>query len=215
MNLLRLGVVGAGLWCLLALGWEFRRAKAFGERKLFSRTAGDPGAGIRYAFIQGMAPQAKESVMLHLPSYLAGMMYHAGMFSAFALLAESLFHWQPPFLAAWLLGGISLVGAVAGLSLFLKRTIQPHLRGISNADDFLSNFLGTAFAALASCAVWSPGLEQAWMLEGTALMVYVPLGKIRHCLFFFPTRYHFGAFFGRRGVFPPTASPSETGKDHA
>jgi hypothetical protein len=32
--------------------------------------------------------------------------------------------------------------------------------------------------------------------------VYVPLGKIRHCLYFFFSRIFFGKFFGRRGVLP-------------
>jgi hypothetical protein len=32
--------------------------------------------------------------------------------------------------------------------------------------------------------------------------IYVPLGKIRHCLYFFFSRIFFGKFFGRRAVFP-------------
>jgi len=31
---------------------------------------------------------------------------------------------------------------------------------------------------------------------------YVPLGKIRHCLYFFFSRLFFGKFFVRRSVFP-------------
>jgi hypothetical protein len=31
---------------------------------------------------------------------------------------------------------------------------------------------------------------------------YVPLGKIRHCLYFFFSRTFFGKFFGRRAVYP-------------
>ena len=211
MSLLHLCVLGAGLWCLLALGWQFRRAKAFGARRLFSKAAGAPAAGVRYAFLQGMAPGAKESVMLHLPSYGAGLVYHAGIFAAFILLAARIVSPQLPILAARLLGGLALAGAAAGLALLLKRAFKPHLRGISQPDDFLANALVTAFAGLASWTVWVPGMERAWMIEGIALVLYIPFGKIRHCLFFFPTRTHFGAFFGRRGVFPP----SGTGTHHA
>jgi hypothetical protein len=203
MNLLHFGVLGAALWCLLALVWEFLRARAFGKRRYFSKPAGDPAAGVRYAFLQGMAPQAKESVMLHLPSYGAGLMYHAGIFAAFALLAARISGVGLPSLAVWLLAGLGMGGALGGGALLLKRCFQPHLRGISNADDFLANALVTAFAALASGAAWVPGLEGVWMLEGIVLLLYVPLGKIRHCLFFFPTRYCLGAFLGHRGVFPP------------
>ena len=211
MSLLQVGVLGAGLWCILALGWQFRRAKAFGARRLFSRPAGDPAAGVRYAFLQGMAPGAKESVMLHLPSYGAGLLYHAGIFAAFILLVARMVAPQLPTLAARVLGGLALAGAVAGLALLLKRAFKPHLRGISQPDDFLANALVTAFAGFACWTVWVPGMGRAWLLEAMALLLYVPLGKIRHCLFFFPTRTHFGAFFGRRGVFPP----SGTGTRHA
>ena len=50
------------------------------------------------------------------------------------------------------------------------------------------------------------GAEKAFVGVSIALAVYVPLGKIRHCLFFFPTRYFFGSYFGRRGVLPPGAA---------
>jgi hypothetical protein len=44
------------------------------------------------------------------------------------------------------------------------------------------------------------------MTEAVLLLVYAPLGKIRHCLFFFSTRSQLGAFFGRRGTYPPGGS---------
>ena len=34
------------------------------------------------------------------------------------------------------------------------------------------------------------------------LLAYAPLGKIRHCLFFFIARGHLGRHYGRRGTFP-------------
>jgi hypothetical protein len=41
------------------------------------------------------------------------------------------------------------------------------------------------------------------------MLVYIPLGKIRHCLYFFFSRTFFGKFFGRRAVFPhPQATAS-------
>jgi hypothetical protein len=43
------------------------------------------------------------------------------------------------------------------------------------------------------------------MAAAIVLLLYVPLGKIRHCLFFFATRYHTGIYFGRRGTLPPAA----------
>ena len=80
----------------------------------------------------------------------------------------------------------------------------PHLRGLSVPDDYVANALTTAFVALAGASRVSPALTPAWLLSACLLFVYLPVGKIRHCVFFFSSRAHLGAFFGFRGVFPPT-----------
>jgi hypothetical protein len=206
MDVLRSAVLLAAAWAVLALTVTYRRAKAFGRRKSFSKPAGDPAAGVRYAFFQGMAPGAKESVMLNLPSYAAGMAFHAGLLAAFALLAVTVAGGALPGPARIPAGALALAGAAGGLALLVKRAARPHLRGISCPDDFLSNLLATLFVLLACGQLLAPALARPWLLESALLLLYVPLGKIRHCLFFFPTRTHFGAFFGRRGTLPPGGS---------
>ncbi len=204
MDSLRLAVLLAAAWAGAALLFLARRARAFGPRRLYAKPAGDPAAGIRYAFTKGMAPWAKESVMMNLPSYTAGMVFHAGVFTGLALLLPALAGSGPlpaPVRAA--AGALALAGAAGGLALLLKRSLKPHLLGISAPDDFVANLLCTLFALLAAAQLAWPGLQRAWLAEAVLLLVYVPLGKIRHCFFFFPTRSHFGAFFGRRGTFPP------------
>ncbi len=197
--MLHMVVLLAAAWCVAALAVAFGRTRSFGTRRLFAPPCGDAQAGVRYAFTKGMAPQAKESVRMNPASYLAGMLYHTGIFAGFALLVMHLAGGG----GSRILAVLALGGSLGGCALLLKRILRPHLRGLSCVDDYLSNGLATAFAALAGLAVFFPDLASAWMLETTALLIYVPLGKIRHCVFFFSTRYHSGAFFGRRGVFPP------------
>ena len=86
MNLLRLGVLLAAAWTVLALAFLYLKAKSYGKRTLYSKPAQDPRPGIVYAFTKGMAPWAKESVMMNLPSYGAGMAFHAGVLTGFGLL---------------------------------------------------------------------------------------------------------------------------------
>lgn len=200
-SLLSLGVVAAGVWAVAGLLLLRARVRAFGSRQPFAAAAGDPAAGIRYAFTGAMSPGAKESVREHLPSYFLGLAFHGGIFTAFALLALSLLGFalpRPLWLAAQ---ALLTLGVAGGLGLLLKRLLKPELRGLSRPDDFVSNLLATAFVAFALAA---PG--RAWLLSAILLLLYTPLGKIRHCLFFFLARSHFGAFFGRRGVFPPGSS---------
>ncbi len=211
MNLTSLLILVAAAWAGGALLFLRARVAAYGRRELFAAPAGSPAAGIRYAFTKGMRPDAKESVREHLPSYLAGMAYHAGTFTAFGVLALSLVHVAVPTVAVWPMRVLLAAGFAGGLSLFLKRLFKAELRGLSNPDDFVSNLLVTAFVGLALTP-----LHAVWQLSAIALLVYVPLGKIRHCLFFFSTRAAFGAYFGRRGVFPDIkrgGPPAPGGRD--
>ena len=136
--------------------------------------------------------------MLHLPSYLTGIAFHLGALAGLGLLLAHLAAIEPPTAARW--------PALAGVVLLAKRIATPHLRKLSNPDDFLANLLTTVFAALAGGTVLAPALRDAWLSTSAVLLLYVPVGKIRHCVFFFSTRAHLGGFFGYRGVFPARES---------
>jgi hypothetical protein len=205
MGLLHWSVLLAGAWTILALAFLHLKAKLYGKRTLYSTPAGDSAQGVLYAFTKGMAPWAKESVMLNLPSYGAGMVFHAGVFTAFSLLLVALIGLELPSFLLFLVRVLATAGTLGGLGLLAKRAVKPQLRGLSSPDDFVSNLLSTLFVGLALAWTFHPTLASLWMCEAILLLVYAPLGKIRHCFFFFTTRYHLGAFFGRRGTFPPQA----------
>lgn len=196
-------VLVAGAWAVLALAFLHLNAKGYGKRTLFSRPAGDSAKGVFYAFTAGMAPWAKESVRLNPLSYAAGIAFHSGVFTAFGLLLLAVLRLELPSFLVLLARVLLLGGTLGGASLLVKRAVKPELRGLSCPDDFVSNLLSTLFVALALTGTFSPSLQGLWMAESILLLVYVPFGKIRHCFFFFTTRYHLGAFFGRRGTFPP------------
>ena len=82
------------------------------------------------------------------------------------------------------------------------RIAEHNLRGLSTADDHFAVWIVTAFMALAALAIWNPALLVPFYLVSAVTLVYIPLGKIRHCLYFFFSRTFFGRFFGRRAVFP-------------
>jgi hypothetical protein len=203
---LHIAVLASATWALGALTALWLQARAYGKRALFARAAGDQTAGVRYAFTAGMLPQAKESVMMHLPSYLAGVAFHLGTFAAFGLLVTSIAGINLPAPAFWLGCIATPIGALGGLTLLGKRIATPHLRGLSTPDDYLANLLTTGFVTLAGATLLAPTLRSAWLVAATLLLVYLPVGKIRHCFFFFSARAHLGAFFGYRGVLPPSGT---------
>jgi nitrate reductase gamma subunit len=208
----------SALWALSALLFVWFSARAYGKRELFAKAAGSANLGAAYAFTVGMLPWAKESIRENLLSYAMGIAYHLGIFTAFAITAintvysifpaalfPSFGHPYPKIVTISFLLLLAM-GVIGGISLFVKRIVNPTLRGISCPDDYISNFLATSFVSLALLSIlageaWA---SRIWLACTIVLLAYIPFSKIRHCLFFFSTRYHFGAFFGRRGCMPPS-----------
>jgi hypothetical protein len=94
------------------------------------------------------------------------------------------------------------LGAIVGPALFLKRTAKPQLRRLSCPDDFFANLFVDLFLVLALLHTFQPALKPVLLGVSVLLFIYIPLGKIRHCFFFFVTRIAFGLHFGRRGALP-------------
>jgi hypothetical protein len=202
-HLLRIGVLVTAAWALLALTALVLGARAWGKVEHFARAVKPPMAGVAYVFGPGMSPTAKESVREHLPTYFVGVGYHLGIFAGLAYLAMLLGGIGFGTFVLRGLQALSLLGCICGAGLLLRRLLSPYLRRLSCPDDYVANLLTTGFAALACAALVSPPLQPVFLAESAVLLLYVPMGKIKHCVFFFMTRYYLGAHFGRRGTFPP------------
>jgi len=202
MAMLKFGVFVSLIISLGLLAFQVLHTIKFGRRRLHSPAEGSQRKGIAYAFGRGMLPWEKESAARHLPTYMAGMIYHAGIFAAV-------------FWVLCLAGGIRLpravltivqvlmsAGFLSGAGLFLKRFIRPGMRYISCPDDYVSNLLVDGFVISGLLASWLAAAKPVFFIIAMITFLYMPLGKIRHCFFFFYSRLLFGAYFGRRGVLP-------------
>jgi len=176
-----------------------------------SPAKGDPKSGVLYAFSLGMMPWAKESTRRHLLAYLRGIGFHVGIFAGLlALLVSPFWSWLPQaVLLAF--AALTALGAAFGLAGVVMRWAERNLRRLSTPDDHASVLLVTAFLAATSAALAHPAWMPAMYLSGALLFLYAPLGKIRHCIYFFFSRLFFGLFIGRRAVVHPrsvTSRPS-------
>ncbi len=172
------------------------------RRPLFAAPRGSPAAGVRYAFTTAFLPGAKESASRHLPSYTAGLVYHGALFFMLALLVLSLLLPALPDAAGAAAAVLLSLGLISGIALLMKRMASPVLRGLSVPDDLVANLL--VDAALASALAWTlrPAALPVFQLAGAALLLYAPVGKLRHMLFLFTARRLSGEHYGRRGVLP-------------
>ncbi len=162
--------------------------------------------GIQYAFTTGMMPWAKESTRIHMIAYLRGIGFHVGIFAAIGTVIVSPFwSYLPPLLSLALFWVLTL-GALLGAAGGVMRIAEHNLRGLSLPDDHFAVWLTTLFIAVAGQAVLNDAFMIPMYIVSAITFVYVPLGKIRHCLYFFFSRIFFGKFFGRRAVFPHSAA---------
>lgn len=163
---------------------------------------GNPQHGITYAFTVGMMPWAKESTRIHMIAYLRGIGFHVGIFTAIGALLISPFWGFLPSLLSLTLAWILTLGALLGAAGGVMRIAEHNLRGLSIPDDHFAVWLVTVWMAISALSVANEAFLVAFYILSAITLAYIPLGKIRHCLYFFFSRTFFGKFFGRRAVFP-------------
>jgi len=208
LTLLKTGLTLSILWAVLALAVQVARARAGGQRD-YSRRAGDPVRGMVYSFTAAMLPAHKETIRHHPLETSVGVVMHVGVL--LCILGICL-------LIAWPAGGHRLLLAMrpvvvaaflAGLALFVRRSASRTLRAISAPDDFLANLATCALLAFAFLSPVNAQCEAALLSYTILFFLYVPLGKLRHAVFFFAARADYGRRLGYRGVYPPARAEAE------
>lgn len=196
--------------CIVIFLFYFIRILRLGKPKEYSVKSGDVKKGVVYSNTVAMMPNNKESAYLHLPSYALGMLFHVGTFSSFLLFFLSFFNFFNQWLQNdrfihYLIPLFLLVTFVCGTLLLFKRFVSKDLRALSNVDDYLSNSFTTLFHLFTLLYLTFPNLPTIiflYYLFATLLFLYMPIGKLRHLLYYFSARFHLGFFFGWRNVWP-------------
>lgn len=195
----------AGLaFCLISCMIMFFRLASFGKPADHSAKRGKTGSAVFYSFTGAMDPRKKESAYLHLPTYMAGMVYHLGTFTAIAVFLMSLLRVLPPGdIIRSAIAGVLIVSGGSGLAILIKRMVNRNLRALSNPDDFIANFLVSGFHVISAGYLLYDSFTALYMVSAGILLFYLPFGKLKHTVYFFAARYHLGFFYGWRDVWPP------------
>ena len=190
------------LVCLIGLSFHLIRLVRLGAPVDYSRRRGEVASAIRYSFVGAMSPAKKESAYLHLPTYTAGLLYHIGTFTSVILLFVYLLQVEVDSLVRWALMGLLTLSTLSGMAILVKRMAVKPLKALSNPDDYISNFLVTAFQLFTVLRLGDAAFAPFYFLSASLLLLYVPVGKLKHVLYFFAARYHLGLFYGWRGIWP-------------
>ena len=165
-----------------------------------ARERGSVVRAILFAFTLGMAPWEKESTRIHWIAYLRGIFFHVGIFMAFGVLLANPWLEMLPAWLVWIGVAITGFGAIFGFAGIFMRLAGPNERALSLPDDYASVFLTSLFIALAFGTLLWPSLLPAFYVVTGIMGAYIPISKIRHCVYFFYSKFFFGKGFGHRGV---------------
>jgi hypothetical protein len=169
-------------------------------KKDLARKRGSVGRAVLFAFTLGMAPWEKESTRIHWIAYLRGIFFHVGIFMAIGVLLASPWLSLIPKLVIWLAAAITGLGAIFGFAGIFMRLAGPNERMLSLPDDYFSVFLTSLFITLAFATLLWPSALPAFYVVTGLIGIYIPISKIRHCVYFFYSKFFFGMSFGHRGV---------------
>jgi nitrate reductase gamma subunit len=149
-----------------------------------------------------MSPTRKETAYLHLPTYISGLIYHLGTFISLFFVFLFLFGYYPSKIWSILLSAFLALSFLAGLFILVKRTIKRSLRLLSNPDDYISNILVTLLHGFVVITLLWHSFAPVLFVCASLLMLYIPLGKLKHIVYFFTSRIYLARFYGKRGVWP-------------
>ena len=194
-----IGCVGA--WAVEAI-YILRQAAAGLCAPDYTIAKGTVGPAVFYSLTGALAPWKKESAKRNLISYGVGITFHTGIFTSFLWLAVRLARVNMPGLMIKGAGIFLAVTTLCGLVLLFKRLSNEVMRKLSYSDDYFSNIMVTILLALAAGDMWNQELESVLFVYAGLVFLYMPLGKLRHAIYFCLTRIYLGLFYGRRGVWP-------------
>jgi nitrate reductase gamma subunit len=203
--------------CLSACLWHFFRLVRLGKPKDLSKKSGNVTKAVIYSNTTAMLPNKKESAYLHLPTYTAGILFHIGIFISLLLFVFTFFNkigiwlfaywWIPICIICFLLISFS-----CGLFLFFKRLFSKKIRHLSNLDDYFSEIIVTLFQFATMLLLLFTTFQLPhyfyivclYYVIASLLFLYLPLGKLKHVVYFFAARYQLGFFYGWRNSWPPS-----------
>jgi len=193
---------------VVVLGWKRDRAPAMGSRTGGIVTSYAKGIGI-WPFI----PWVKGSFRGNEVTFLAGGLFHLGLFVVILLGTAHMLVWKSLLGFGWPTLSLPIVdflaaGAIAAMiALLFNRLTHPVVRkltGPAEMANWVFVFLPMLTGYLMTHHLFFPYqvLFSLHMLTVDVLLIWIPFSLIPHFVFYFFSRTIHGSQFGRRAVTP-------------
>jgi nitrate reductase gamma subunit len=196
------------VWAIIALIVQAIIARGHG-RVEYSKKAGSVSQGIIYNFTWAMLPSHKETISKHPIKFTIGVLMHVGIFITIAKVLILLINPRIPPSGSIAIGFFLGLASVCALYLFLRRVFSRELHSMSSPDDYISILLALGFMVMGIAHEFSLAGPGAFLIFAAILFFYLPVGKLKHALFFFIARADYGARLGYRGTYPAKTGSRE------
>lgn len=193
---------------VLVIGWNRDRVPPQG-----SKAVGTIKSYLKAFLILPFYPWVKNTFNRNPIIYLAGGLFHLGLFvviflgTAHMLVWKSLLGFGWPTLSLPIVDWMAAISIVALLVLLVNRLINPVLKLISGPAEYLNwllVFLPMVTGYIMAHHLWFryEVLFSLHMLAVDVLLIWIPISRISHFAFYFFSRTIHGVEFGKRAVSP-------------
>lgn len=193
---------------IIFLGWPRDRIQSKGSKF----------GGVVKTYLKGLImlpfiPWVKNIFSRNALTYVAGGLFHLGLFAVIffgtphMLVWKSLLGFGWPTLPLPVADWLSAIAIIALLVLLVNRLVHPVLRLITRTPDWfnwLFVFIPFVTGYMMTHHLWFryEVLFSLHMISVNILLIWIPLSRISHFIFYFFSRTIHGAQFGKRAVNP-------------
>jgi nitrate reductase gamma subunit len=209
---------GALLFFIAGMVYRLVTVISLGWNKDLAKPRGSKGAGVVKSFLRGgiifpFFPREKAAYAHNPVVYIAGGLFHLSMFVVVILGAAHMLVWKSLIGIGWptlplpIVDWMAAVGIIAMIALIINRAIHPVMRlltGPAEVLNWLFVFLPMITGYMLTHHMFLPyeKLFIIHMMSINVLLIWIPLSRISHFMFYFFSRTIHGVEWGKRNAMP-------------